>query len=303
MSSGRFLSIRASLITALLTFSTSTLANAASAVKEVNCSAGKNITEVLSKAESGDTIQITGTCTERLAITTDRLTLDGQGSATLNGGGSTGGSFAGVIEIQGARGVVIKGLTVQNGPNGIAASGGAAFYVRDSVFQNHAGSGMLIIGGSTGELTNCAMLKNGAGMNVLTGSTVVLKGPIAANENAGNGIFHRGRFDAGGPWGRGSGKQQHGCWRVPQWRPRGNLGIFRGAGEFDYGNRQCVCGTRDCRGELSEWRWFRPKYHQRLQRRGFRIVSADWRGYRQPLWIYPIYGFRQPGWTVSGDRV
>jgi Right handed beta helix region len=188
MNSGRFLSVRKSLVTAWLALCTSPLANTAPGVKEVNCSAGKNITEVLAKAEPGDAIQITGTCTERLAVTTDRVTLDGQGSATLNGGGSTGGSFAGVIEIQGARGVVIKGLTVQNGPNGIAASGGAAFYVRDSVFQNHAGSGMLIIGGSTGELTNCAMLKNGAGMNVLTGSTVVLKGAISANGNAGNGI-------------------------------------------------------------------------------------------------------------------
>jgi hypothetical protein len=190
MNSGRFLLIRTRLFAAgWLALSAGPLANTAPGVKEVNCSARKNITEVLAKAEPGDVIEITGTCTERLAVTTDRVTLNGQGSATLNGGGSTGGSFAGVIEIQGARGVVIKGLTVQNGPNGIAATGNAAFEVRDSVFQNHAGSGVLIIGGSTGELTNCSMLKNGAGMNVLTGSSVILKGTIAANGNAGNGMF------------------------------------------------------------------------------------------------------------------
>src|SRR4030095_15928203 len=103
MNSGRFLSVRKSLITAWLALCTSPLANTAPGVKEVNCSAGKNITEVLAKAEPGDAIQITGTCTERLAVTTDRVTLDGQGSATLNGGGSTGGGFSGGVEIPGDR--------------------------------------------------------------------------------------------------------------------------------------------------------------------------------------------------------
>jgi hypothetical protein len=171
---------------ALLT--TSQLAHATPGVKEVNCSTGKSVTDVLAKAEPGDTILITGACTERLAITTDRIRLDGQGSATLNGGGSAGGSFAGVIAIQGAHGVVIKGLTIQNGPNGIAATGGAAFEVNNSVFQNNTGSGILISGGSTGELTNCTMQKNGAGVNVLTGSSLILKGTILATGNLGNGI-------------------------------------------------------------------------------------------------------------------
>jgi hypothetical protein len=161
---------------------------AAPAVKEVDCDAGRSVMDVLAKAEPGETIKIIGTCIERLVITTDRITLDGQGSAILDGGGSAGGDFAGVIAIQGAHGVVIRGLTVQHGPNGIVATGGAAFQASDSVFQNHAGSGILIIGGSSGELTNCAMQKNGVGMNVLTGSSIVLKGAIGADGNAGNGI-------------------------------------------------------------------------------------------------------------------
>lgn len=158
-------------------------------VKEVNCNAGKRIMDVLGKAEPGDTINIAGTCNERLVIATDRITLNGQGLATLDGGGGAGGSFAGVIAIHGARGIVIQGLTVQNGPNGIAANDGAAFQARDSVFRSHPGSGVLIIGGSFGELTDCAMERNGGGMNVLTGSSVVLRGTILANGNAGNGIF------------------------------------------------------------------------------------------------------------------
>jgi hypothetical protein len=164
------------------------LAYAIPGVKDANCNNGTSITDALAKAEPGDTIRIAGTCAERLVITTDRVTLDGQGSALLNGGGGTGGSFAGVIALKGTRGVVIKGLTVQNGPNGIVASGGSVFEVSDSVFQNHAGSGILITGGSTAELTNCTMQNNAAGMNVLSGSSVVLKGAISANGNAGNGM-------------------------------------------------------------------------------------------------------------------
>jgi hypothetical protein len=165
------------------------LCYAVAGVKEVNCNTGKTIADVLARAEPGDTIRIVGTCNERLTVTTDRLTLDGQGLAVLNGGGSTGGSFAGVIVIDGARGVLIKGLTLQHGPNGIVAKGGAAFKVRDSIFQNNAGSAIQIGGGSTAELMNCTMNQNGTGMNVLNGSSVIVEGTVSANNNAGNGIF------------------------------------------------------------------------------------------------------------------
>ena len=138
---------------------------------------------------TGDTIRITGNCSERLTITTDRITLDGQGTAILDGGGPEGGSFAGVIVIDGARGVTIRGLTVQHGPNGIVSRGGAGFEVRDSFLQNHAEAGIQVGGGSTAELTNATMRHNTTGMDVLGGSTVILKGTIVASNNAGNGIF------------------------------------------------------------------------------------------------------------------
>ena len=69
------------------------------------CDKGQTLTEALRKAKPGDTLQVTGTCHERVTITTDRLTLDGGGSAVLDGGG--GGPtefFEGVVTIDGARG-------------------------------------------------------------------------------------------------------------------------------------------------------------------------------------------------------
>src|SRR5262245_15167659 len=74
---------------------------------EVDCDKGKTIKDALRHAEPGDTIRLTGTCTERVVITTSRLTLNGQGSAVLDGTGLDPGDFgrAAVLVIDGAHGV------------------------------------------------------------------------------------------------------------------------------------------------------------------------------------------------------
>jgi nitrous oxidase accessory protein NosD len=64
---------------------TSRTGDAASSMRVVNCDRGQNIAEVLARAEPGDTIRVSGTCVERVSIKTDRITLDGQGAATLDG--------------------------------------------------------------------------------------------------------------------------------------------------------------------------------------------------------------------------
>jgi len=62
-----------------------------------------------------------------VTITTDGITLDGQGSAVVDGGGGSPVEFTGVVTVNGARNVTIKGLTVQRGPGeGILGRRGAA---------------------------------------------------------------------------------------------------------------------------------------------------------------------------------
>ena len=60
---------------------------ALAAIRNVNCTKGETITTALTDAVPGDTIRVTGTCRERITITTDRLTLDGQDRTILDGGG------------------------------------------------------------------------------------------------------------------------------------------------------------------------------------------------------------------------
>jgi hypothetical protein len=50
---------------------------ALAAVRNVDCTKGETITTALMNAVPGDTIRITGTCRERITITTDQLTLVG----------------------------------------------------------------------------------------------------------------------------------------------------------------------------------------------------------------------------------
>jgi nitrous oxidase accessory protein NosD len=93
------------------------VAGADAAVKKVECDTGQTLTEALKQAKSGNTLQVTGTCQERVIITTDWLRLDGGGSAVLDGGG--GGPtefFEGVVTIDGMQGVILIGLTIQNSP-------------------------------------------------------------------------------------------------------------------------------------------------------------------------------------------
>ena len=134
------------------------VAGADSAVKKVKCDKGQTLTEALRKAKPGDTLQVTGTCHERVTITTDRLTLDGGGSAVLDGGGGGPTEFEGVVTIDGAQGVTLTGFTVQNGPGeGVLGIRGAAFAVHNTTVQGNAGTGIAISGGSTADLADCSV--------------------------------------------------------------------------------------------------------------------------------------------------
>jgi hypothetical protein len=162
-------------------------------MRVVNCDRGEEIARALARAEPGDTIRVIGTCVERVSIKTDRITLDGQGAATLDGGGGPTSEFDGVVTIDGASGVTIQGFTVQNGPGeGILGTHGAAFSVRNTTVQDNGSTGVVVAEGSTAELTDCSILRNDAGIDVFTQSSAVLKGAIRTNDNLLNGATVNG---------------------------------------------------------------------------------------------------------------
>src|SRR5262245_3498126 len=152
----------------------------------VNCNTGQTIEQALQRARPGTTIFVTGTCRERVTITIDRITLDGRGSAILDGRSNNPGTadgqhnpeFDGVVIIDGATGVALTGLTIQNGPgNGILGRRGAAFTVRNTAIQDNTVTGIVVSDNSTLELTDSTIQRNNAaGIDVLNNSSVIFKG-------------------------------------------------------------------------------------------------------------------------------
>jgi hypothetical protein len=150
----------------------------------VNCPID-SLAAALARANNGDTIKISGTCTETVTISKDGLTLDGQGTTTIDGGDGS----QPVIDIISARGVTIRNLTVHNGLRGIHARQGAAVVLEGVAAQDNAGDGIRIDEHSTARIINGTALQNGQdGIFVARSSSAILAGTIVSNDNARDGI-------------------------------------------------------------------------------------------------------------------
>jgi parallel beta-helix repeat protein len=88
----------------------------------VDCDAGEKIQDKVSVAKPGDTIQVSGACSENVAIPSEvvRITIDGQGKSVIQAPPKGDGFF-----IRG-REITIKGFTITGGRDGIHLSGVAA---------------------------------------------------------------------------------------------------------------------------------------------------------------------------------
>ena len=166
---------------------------ALAAMKDVDCNKGQKLETALDKADPGDTLRVQGVCHERVTITTDRITLLGEGLAVLDGGSVPGGSFSGVVEIEGTQGVVLNGLTIRNGGgNGVIGQSGAAFAVRYSNVQDNKLTGIVVADGSTAEVSDCTMRNNSLGADVFNRSSVVFRGNVTITQNRAGGIETNG---------------------------------------------------------------------------------------------------------------
>ena len=172
-----------------LALGAATVANANGAIIQVNCNAGQSLKKAVRQAAPGDTIRVTGTCTERVTITTDRLTLAGGGSAVLDGGGGDSITFAGGVTIDGARGVTIDGFTIQHSPGwGILGTGSAAFAVKNTTMQDNAWGG-LFLDSASAEVTDAVVQRSGIiGIFVQNNSTAVFRGNVSSTDSVTNGI-------------------------------------------------------------------------------------------------------------------
>lgn len=117
----------------------------AGSVDSVDCAAGELLGDALAQATPGTTIQVSGTCQEALTVVADGVTLDGGGSAELDGGDA---DLA--LLVDGARRLTIRGLTIRGG---VLVVNGATMFVEQSTVTGAPSHGVEILG-STAEFTD-----------------------------------------------------------------------------------------------------------------------------------------------------
>ena len=151
----------------------------------VDCNAGNTLGQALQQVEEGATIRISGTCLETVTVDRSGLTLDGQGSAILDGSGAS----LPVITVAGARGVTITNLTVQNGSLGILGLGGSDVRLLGVTVQNTVHEGIRFEQTSSGFLSDCTVQASGLdGIAIVDTANAVLSGTITSTNNGNDGF-------------------------------------------------------------------------------------------------------------------
>jgi parallel beta-helix repeat protein len=138
------------------------------ATSSIDCSSA-SLQAAIDKAKPGDTIFVNGTCNENLNIPEEvhRITLDGQGKATINGPDKTTSAIA-VL----GRGITIKGFTVRGGQRGILVFRGGTAVVEGNTIENVASQhGVQVAQGSSARIVNNTIRSNpGHGILVTSSS-------------------------------------------------------------------------------------------------------------------------------------
>lgn len=152
---------------------------------EVKCNQGERLNDALLMAVEGDEVIISGTCQESVSITTDGLTLNGNGNAAIDGGG-----FQNVVTVNGAQRIVLNGLKLQNGLIGILGTGGANFSLNDSKVTSNQVSGIQLEGQSSLETKDIIVKENGVfGVNIDRASEIKISGSFKSHSNGVFGMF------------------------------------------------------------------------------------------------------------------
>jgi nitrous oxidase accessory protein NosD len=142
--------------------------------RQVDCSAGETIAAAIAVAKPGDILAIRGICKETVNIPAEltRVTLDGQGSATISHptGTAAPGPAAHVVYIRG-RSITITGFRILGGVDGVHLSGPAHAIIHANVIAANRGRGIHIDKGSVAQIYDNVIERNdGGGIHITESS-------------------------------------------------------------------------------------------------------------------------------------
>jgi parallel beta-helix repeat protein len=145
--------------------------SANAATVSVDCDAGNSIMAALGGVKPGDTVLVSGTCKEQVSFAPEmvRITLDGQKKTTIQHPGASAPSPHTVF-IRG-KDIMVKGITVVGGLDGIHLSGPASAELEGNVIVKAARAGIHIDKGSVVRILNNTVQESGVFGIDITGAS------------------------------------------------------------------------------------------------------------------------------------
>lgn len=131
---------------------------AAAAEHKVDCDKpGQSIGKRLGQLKPGDTLTVSGTCREFVAVTAEmtRITLDGQGAASIEAPDDSRNA----VDIRGT-GITLTGFTVSGGFNGVSVRQGGRALIAGNTIQANARDGLIVIENASASVTNNVIRAN-----------------------------------------------------------------------------------------------------------------------------------------------
>jgi len=163
----------------------------AAATVAVDCDTGGKLQTAVNAAQPGDTVLVHGVCNENITVRDElaRITIDGQGSATIHGPNAGAATFT-VL----GRNITIRGFTITGGRQGISVLRGGSALIDSNTIQESAGFGIIVLQiGHARIVNNTIQLNPNAGISVQENSFarigfLDLGGPALGNVIRRNGV-------------------------------------------------------------------------------------------------------------------
>jgi parallel beta-helix repeat protein len=133
------------------------------------CGHKRTISDALRRLRPGDTLSVSGACNENVQIAEElvNITLDGQGTATINGPDASSST----ITVRG-NGITIRNFaSITGGENGILVTRGGVALIDSNVIQNTGNSGIVVTQSSSARIINNTIQGNPASGVVINESS------------------------------------------------------------------------------------------------------------------------------------
>jgi hypothetical protein len=180
------------LLAVVFLWSNPSVARAQTATHRLTCGPERTISQAIKTLKPGDTLLVSGTCNENLSIGQEvqRITLDGQGIATI-----AGDSSASTITVTGS-GVTIRGFTITGGaPQTVAVVDGGSAVIDGNTIRDAERNGIGVFRNSSADIANNTIHSNPlAGITIQSNSSARIgwSGPPNNRVSMPNTIQHNG---------------------------------------------------------------------------------------------------------------